>query len=49
MKQADVQGINITGQPGVTTLPKSFIDEALIISDLFELNEYSAVELLLAG
>ena len=49
VKKADVVGITISGQPGVRTLPKSFIDEALIISDLFDLNEYSAVELLLAG
>ena len=39
----------VEGQTGKKTLPKQFIEEALLISDLFDLNEYAAVELLLSG
>ena len=46
VKRADKDGIAIQGQQ---TLTRDFIEEALIISDLFNLNEYAAVELLLAG
>ncbi len=49
VKNADKTGIAILGQQATQTLSKDFIDEALIISDLFDLNEYAAVELLLAG
>ncbi|XP_033102050.1 nuclear pore complex protein Nup205-like isoform X2 [Anneissia japonica] len=49
IKKANKEGIVIEGQPGTKTLPTQFIEESLIISDLFDLNEYSAVELLLAG
>ncbi len=49
VKKANVEGIAIQGQQVAQTLAKDFIEEALIISDLFELNEYAAVELLLAG
>ena len=49
VKKADVEGIVIQGQQGTQTLSKQFIEEALIISDLFNLNEYAAVELLMAG
>ncbi|XP_071943661.1 nuclear pore complex protein Nup205-like [Antedon mediterranea] len=49
VKKAKEDGIVIEGQPGTRTLPEEFIKESLIISDLFDLNEYSAVELLLAG
>ena len=49
MKRADKEGIAIQGQQATQTLARDFIEEALIISDLFNLNEYAAVELLLAG
>ncbi|XP_022111764.1 nuclear pore complex protein Nup205-like [Acanthaster planci] len=49
IRKADVTGLVIEGQPGTKTFPRQFIDEALIISDLFDLNEYFAVELLLSG
>ncbi|KAK2179080.1 hypothetical protein NP493_515g00009 [Ridgeia piscesae] len=47
--KADSVGLPIEGQQVTQILAKSFIEEALIISDLFDLNEYAAVELLLAG
>ena len=49
MKRADKEGIAVQGQQATQTLERDFIEEALIISDLFDLNEYAAVELLLAG
>ncbi|XP_038064790.1 nuclear pore complex protein Nup205-like [Patiria miniata] len=49
IQKADQTGLVIEGHPGTKTFPKQFIDEALIISDLFDLNEYAAVELLLSG
>ena len=49
VKRADKDGIAIQGQQATQTLTRDFIEEALIISDLFNLNEYAAVELLLAG
>ena len=47
--KADTVGLPVEGQQVTQILTKSFIEEALIISDLFDLNEYAAVELLLAG
>ena len=49
MKKADKVGLAIQGQQTPHILTPQFIDEALIISDLFNLNEYAAVELLLTG
>ena len=49
VKKAASEGIQIQGQQGSQLLSQDFIDEALIISDLFDLNEYAAVELLMAG
>nr|XP_054774519.1 nuclear pore complex protein Nup205-like [Lytechinus pictus] len=49
IKKADVEGVVISGQARSRVLPRQLIEEALIISDLFDLNEYAAVELLLAG
>ncbi|XP_033629784.1 nuclear pore complex protein Nup205-like [Asterias rubens] len=49
IQKADVTGVVVEGQTGKKTLPKQFIEEALLISDLFDLNEYAAVELLLSG
>ena len=41
--------ILLQGQQTPQLLSKDFIQEALIISDLFDLNEFAAVELLIAG
>eukprot|EP00057_Strongylocentrotus_purpuratus_P025366 XP_011679840.1 PREDICTED: nuclear pore complex protein Nup205 [Strongylocentrotus purpuratus] len=49
IKKADVEGVVISGQARSRVLPRQLIEEALLISDLFDLNEYAAVELLLAG
>jgi len=49
LQQADRNGIVVQGQQSTQILAQSFIQEAIIISDLFELNEFAAVELLLAG
>lgn len=42
-------GLQIPSLPSIHTLPQDFIDEALILSDILDLNEISSVELLLAG
>ncbi|XP_071834158.1 nuclear pore complex protein Nup205-like isoform X2 [Apostichopus japonicus] len=49
LRKANTDGIQLDGETGPKTLPVEVIEEALIISDLFNLNEYSSVELLLAG
>ena len=53
VQQADRVGlpVKVDGRAGARTqtLSTEFIAEALTISDLFELNEVAAVELLLAG
>ena len=53
VQQADRVGlpVKVDGRAGSRTqiLSTEFIAEALTISDLFELNEVAAVELLLAG
>ena len=49
VQKAPREGLVIPGVSGSTTLPEDFVEEALIISDLLDLNEISAVELLLAG
>jgi len=41
--------LSIPTLPNLHTLPQDFIDEALILSDILELNELSAVELMVAG
>ena len=49
IQKADTVALPIEGQQVTQILTRSFIEEAVIISDLFDLNEYAAVELLLAG
>ncbi|XP_014664623.1 PREDICTED: LOW QUALITY PROTEIN: nuclear pore complex protein Nup205-like [Priapulus caudatus] len=49
VKNAAKEGLPIEGQKGSQLLSSHLIEEALIISDLFNLNEIAAVELLLAG
>ena len=43
------QGLSIPSLPNVNTLPQDFIDEVLLLSDILNLNELSAVELMVAG
>ncbi|GFS37681.1 nuclear pore complex protein Nup205 [Nephila pilipes] len=49
VKQASTTGIAVVGRAGLQILPQSLIDEALIISDMFDLNELTSLELLVAG
>ena len=49
MERASSDGINVVGQRGKRILTKVVVDEALTISDLFDLNEVVALELLLLG
>ena len=42
-------GLTLPGVSQPLLLPDDFIDEALILSDILDLNEISSVELLLAG
>ncbi|XP_078424660.1 nuclear pore complex protein Nup205 [Cetorhinus maximus] len=49
VKKASVEGIAIQGQQGTRLLPEQLISEAFILSDLFDIGELAAVELLLAG
>ncbi|XP_048463946.1 nuclear pore complex protein Nup205 [Rhincodon typus] len=49
VKKASIEGIAIQGQQGTRLLPEQLISEAFILSDLFDIGELSAVELLLAG
>lgn len=49
MEKAVKDGLQVPSLPSVHTLPQDFVEEALILSDILELNEISSVELLLAG
>lgn len=49
MKNASVNGLPVHGQQGLRTFTSDFISEALTLSDLFELNELAAVDLLRMG
>ncbi|XP_051886493.1 nuclear pore complex protein Nup205 [Pristis pectinata] len=49
VKKASVEGIVIQGQQGTRLLPEQLISEAFILSDLLNIGELAAVELLLAG
>ncbi|KAL5475599.1 hypothetical protein EMCRGX_G025430 [Ephydatia muelleri] len=49
LQKAPTDGITISSLPNVHILPQDFVDEALILSDILDLNEMSAAELLLAG
>ena len=49
VEKAVKDGLQIPSLPSVHTLSQDFIDEALILSDILDLNEISSVELLLAG
>ncbi|KAH3872592.1 hypothetical protein DPMN_035810 [Dreissena polymorpha] len=48
VKKSVTVGLQVHGEQRTQTFPVEVIEEA-IISDLFDLNEYAALELLLAG
>lgn len=49
VRKASTEGIAIQGQQGARLLPEQLLTEAFILSDLFDLGELAALELLLAG
>jgi len=49
LKKATTEGIELPGSEGKTQLSQLLVDEATIISDLFNLNQVAAVQLLLHG
>ncbi|TRY95539.1 hypothetical protein DNTS_007040 [Danionella cerebrum] len=49
VRKASTEGIAIQGQQGARLLPETLITETFILSDLFDLGELAALELLLAG
>lgn len=49
MRKASTEGIAIQGQQGSRLLPEQLLKEAFILSDLFDIGELAALELLLAG
>ncbi|KAH3825400.1 hypothetical protein DPMN_127275 [Dreissena polymorpha] len=49
VKKSVTVGLQVLGEQRTQTFPVEVIEEAIIISDLFDLNEYAALELLLAG
>ncbi|KAJ8269075.1 hypothetical protein COCON_G00116820 [Conger conger] len=49
VRKASLEGISIQGQQGARLLPEALLTEAFILSDLFDMGEMAALELLLAG
>ena len=49
MKKSATEGIPLRGEQRSQTFSQQFIAEALILSDLFNMDELAAVELLMAG
>lgn len=49
VKKSNVEGLPVKGEQTKQTFPPQFIEEAIIISDLFNMSEIAAVELLMAG
>ncbi|KAL4232887.1 hypothetical protein ACF0H5_007574 [Mactra antiquata] len=49
VKKSNTVGLMIHGEQRTQTFPEPFIEEAIIISDLFDLNEFAALELLISG
>ncbi|XP_033824153.1 nuclear pore complex protein Nup205 isoform X1 [Periophthalmus magnuspinnatus] len=49
VRKASTEGITIQGQQGSRLLPEQLLSEAFILSDLFDIGELAALELLLAG
>uniref|UniRef100_A0A1A8KQ33 Nucleoporin 205 n=1 Tax=Nothobranchius kuhntae TaxID=321403 RepID=A0A1A8KQ33_NOTKU len=49
VRKASTEGIAIQGHQGSRLLPETLLTEAFILSDLFDIGELAALELLLAG
>uniref|UniRef100_A0A2K5D2G5 Nucleoporin 205 n=1 Tax=Aotus nancymaae TaxID=37293 RepID=A0A2K5D2G5_AOTNA len=49
VQKASTEGVAIQGRQGTQLLPEQLIKEAFILSDLFDIGELAAVELLLSG
>lgn len=49
MQKAVKEGIDLPNFPNLHSLPQDCIDDALLLSDVLNLNEISAIELVLAG
>ena len=49
VQKAVKEGIKTPSLPSLHPLSQDFVDETLVLSDILDLNELSAVELLLAG
>lgn len=49
VKKASSEGLVLNGDSAPQLFSPEFVNEALIISDLFQLNELSAVQLLIEG
>ncbi|RVE72288.1 hypothetical protein OJAV_G00060240 [Oryzias javanicus] len=49
VRKASTEGIAIQGQQGSRLLPEQLLTEAFILSDLFDIGEMAALELLLTG
>lgn len=49
VQKATKEGLPVMGDQSKQTFSSQFIEEALILSDLFQMSEIAAVELLMAG
>lgn len=49
VQKAMKEGLPVMGDQSKQTFSSQFIEEALILSDLFQMSEIAAVELLMAG
>ncbi len=49
IQKAAKEGLELPNLPYIHSLPQDFVDEALVLSNILDLNEISAIELLLAG
>ena len=49
LEKAVKEGLDLPNFPKLHTLPQDFIQDAMLLSDILNLNEISAIELLLAG
>lgn len=49
VQKASKEGLPVLGDQTRQTFSSAFIEEALLLSDLFDMSEIAAVELLMAG
>ncbi|XP_062604464.1 nuclear pore complex protein Nup205-like [Saccostrea cucullata] len=49
VRNSSKEGLPVMGDQSKQTFSQQFIEEALILSDLFDMSEIAAVELLMAG